>query len=124
MSRTTTLRGLIREQLRTLQGETYYRHSKVGAEYPFKTFVLESINFPDSTREDYDLTIDLWDRSPDQKAVEEIADQIEDLFNAANLPRPPIYTTFFRDGRFVIDDPDKTLHHIQLRFIVQLYEEE
>ena len=123
MSRTTALRGLIREQLRTVQGETYYRQSDKDAVYPYKTFMLESINFPDSTREDYDLTVDLWDRSPDLRRVEEMADQIEALFNVANLPRPPIYTTFFRDGRFVIDDPDKTLQHIQLRFIVQLYEE-
>ena len=85
---------------------------------------MESINFPDSTRDDFDLVIDIWDRSPDQKTVEEIADQIERLFNAATIPSPPIYPTFFRDGRNNVEDPDKNLHHIQLHFIVQLYEEE
>ena len=123
MSKTTTLRGLIREQLQTVQGETYHKTAIPNAAYPYKTFLLESINFADSTRDDFDLVIDIWDRSPDQKTVEEIADQIEALFNASNIPRPPIFPTFFRDGRNNLDDPDKELQHIQLHFIVQLYEE-
>lgn len=124
MSKTTALRGLISEQLQTVQGATYHKTAIPNATYPYKTYLLESINYLDSTRDDYDLVIDIWDRSPDQKAVEEIADQIEALFNVANLPRPPIYPTFFRDGRNNLEDPDKTLQHIQLHFIVQLYEED
>ena len=124
MSKTTLLRGLIREQLQTVPGETYHRRATADAVYPYKTYLLGSINFPDSTRDDFDLTIDIWDRSTDQKMVEEIADQIETLFNVANIPKPPIYSTFFRDGRSNLEDPDKNLHHIQLHFIVQLYEEE
>ena len=124
MSKTLALRGLIREQLQAVQGETYYKVADKDAAYPYKTYLLESINFQDSTRDDYDLVVDIWDRSPDQKTVEEIADQIEALFNASNIPRPPIFPTFFRDGRNNLDDPDKNLQHIQLHFIVQLYEEE
>ena len=124
MGKTTALRGLIREQLQTVPGTTYHKAASAKADYPYKTYVLESINFPDSTRDDYDLVIDIWDRSPDQKTVEEIADQIEQLFNVANLPKPPIYPTFFRDGRNNLEDPDKDLQHIQLHFIVQLYEED
>lgn len=123
MSKTTALRGLISEQLQTVQGATYHKTATPNAVYPYKTYLLESINFADSTRDDFDLVIDIWDRSPDQKTVEEIADQIETLFNASNLPNPPIFPTFFRDGRNNLDDPDKTLQHIQLHFIVQLYEE-
>lgn len=123
MSKTLLLRGLIREQLQTVPGVTYYKTADKDAAYPYKTYLLESINFPDGTRDDYDLVVDIWDRSPDQKMVEEIADQIETLFNVSNIPRPPIFPTFFRDGRNNLDDPDKTLQHIQLHFIVQLYEE-
>lgn len=123
MSKTGLLRVLISEQLRSVQGGTYHKTATPNAAYPYKTYLLESINFADSTRDDYDLVVDIWDRSPDQKTVEEIADQIERLFNVANIPRPPIYPTFFRDGRNNIDDPDKNLQHIQLHFIVQLYEE-
>lgn len=123
MNKTTALRGLISEQLRTVPGGTHHKSAAPDAAYPYKTYVLESINFPDSTRDDYNLVIDIWDRSPDQKVVEDIADQIERLFNVTNIPRPPIYSTFFRDGRNNLDDPDKDLQHIQLHFIVQLYEE-
>lgn len=123
MSKTLYLRGLIANQLRAVQGGTYHKKATDTAEYPYKVYTLRGINFPDSTRSDYDLTVDIWDRSPDTKAVEEIADQIETLFNAANIPSRPIYPTFFRDGRNTIDDPDKELQHLQLRFIVQLYEE-
>lgn len=123
MSKTTALRALIREQLQTVQGDTYHKKATPNAAYPYKTYRLGRINFADSTRDDYDLEVDIWDRSPDQKTVEEIADQIEALFNASNIPRPPIFPTFFRDGRNNLDDPDKELQHIQLHFIVQLYEE-
>ena len=123
MTKTQRLRGLIRAQLQTVEGMTYHRHAAREAVYPYKTYTLDGINYPDSTRDDYDLTVDIWDRSPDWKRAEEIADRIEALFNVANLPTPPIYPTFFRDGRHVIDDPDKDLQHIQLRFVVQLYEE-
>ena len=123
MSKTLYLRGLVANQLRAVQGGTYHKQATASAAYPYKTYALRGINFPDSTRNDYDLTVDIWDRSPDTKTVEEIADQIELLFNAANIPNHPIYPTFFRDGRDTVDDPDKELQHIQLHFIVQLYEE-
>lgn len=124
MSKTLLLRGLVADQLRTVPGGTYHKKATATATYPYKTYAVKGINFPDSTRDDYDLTVDIWDRSTDTKVAEEIADQIEKLFNAANVPRPPIFPTFFRDGRTPIDDPDKELQHLQLRFIVQLYEEE
>jgi hypothetical protein len=124
MSKTAALRKLTRAQLQTVQGETWYKRSTATVKYPYKTFLLENINSPDSTRDDYDLVIDIWDRSPDPKTVEELADQVERMFNAATIPQPPIYPTFFRDGRNYVEDPDKELQHIQLHFIVQLYEEE
>lgn len=123
MSRTTALRGLISEKLQTVPGATYHKTAIPNAVYPYKTYLLEGIDFADSTRDDYILVVDIWDRSPDQKTAEEIADQIETLFNVSNIPRPPIFPTFFRDGRNNIDDPDKNLQHIQLHFVVQLYEE-
>ena len=123
MSKTTTLRKLVREKLQTVPGESYHRTAPKDAAYPYKTFSLSSVSFPDSLRDDFELEVDIWGRANDWKAVEEIADQVEVLFNDANLPQPTIYPTFFRDNRYNLDDPDKTLQHIQLRFLVQLYEE-
>ena len=125
MNKTTSLRKLIVKQMQTVQGGTYHSSAPPDAEYPYKTFRLESGTFTDA-RDDLYLEVDIWDRNPtgDSKRAELVADQVEHLFTDANLPTPPIFPTFFRDARYYLDDPDKNLQHIQLRFLVQLYEEE
>ena len=123
MNKTIILRKLITEKLRTVAGGVYHRIAPKDATYPYKTFTLSSVSFVDA-RDDLELEVDIWDRSIDTKNVDDIADQIEALFADANLPTPPIYPTFFRDNRYTLDDPDKTLQHIQLRFMVQLYKED
>lgn len=123
MAKTKILRKLITEKLQTVEGGTYHRLAPNDAEYPYKTFKLSSVSFTDA-RDDHELEVDIWDRSLDPKTAEDIADQIEALFSDANLPAPPIYPTFFREGRQPVDDPDKNLQHILLRFLVQLYKEE
>lgn len=123
MSKTKLLRKQVKEQLQTVQGGTYHRKAPKDAAYPYKTFTLSSATFTDA-RDDMMLEIDIWDRSLDPKTAEDIADEIEALLGSANLPAPPIYPTFFRDNRYTLDDPDKNLQHIQLHFLVQLYEEE
>lgn len=120
MSKTATLRKLIREQLQTVEGQTYHNEASEEAAYPYKTFTLKSVSFMDA-RDDFELCVDIWHRG-DWKDAEEIADQIEKLFQNANLPQSTILPTFFRENRYNLEDPDKTLKHIQLRFSVQLYE--
>ena len=126
MSKTAALRKLVREELQTVQGETYHKKPSATAKYPYKVFRLSSVVFPDSTRDDLELEVDIWDRntSDDPKLAEEIADQIEALFNTAIKPQPPLFPAFFRENRYDLEDPDKTLQHIQLRFTVQLHETE
>ena len=123
MSKTKLLRKLVMEQLQTVQGETHHRIASSTTTYPYKTFTMTDVSFTDA-RDDLELEVDIWDRSIDPKMAEDIADQIEALFNDVDLPAPPIYTTFFRDARYTLDDPDKNLQHIRLRFLVQLYKEE
>ena len=120
MSKTATLRKLIREQLQNVEGQTYHNEASEEAVYPYKTFTLKSVSFMDA-RDDFELCVDIWHRG-DWKDAEEIADQIEKLFQNANLPQSTILPTFFRENRYNLEDPDKTLKHIQLRFSVQLYE--
>ena len=123
MSKTKLLRKLAMEQLQTVQGETYHQRAPNDATYPYKTFTLTDVLFTD-VRDDLEMEVEIWDRSLDPKTAEDIADQVEALFNDVNLPAPPIYPTFFRDARYTLDDPDKNLQHIRLRFLVQLYKEE
>lgn len=123
MAKTKELRKLITKQLKNISGGVYHRLAPKNAAYPYMTFRLNNVSFTDA-RDDYELEVDIWDRSQDLKTAEDIADQTERLFACVNLPTPPIYPTIFREGRNTLDDPDKTLQHIQLRFLVQLYEEE
>ena len=123
MNKTTILRKLITEKLLTVPGGVYHRLAPKDAAYPYKTFTLSSVAFVDA-RDDMEIEVDIWDRSLNSKTAEDIADQVEALFAGSNLPTPPIYPTFFRENRYTIDDPDKNLQHIQLRFLVQLYKEE
>lgn len=123
MGKTAELRKLVTSQLNKVQGNTHHKKAPDNEKYPYKTYVLKSVAFTDA-RDDYDLCIDIWDRNKSSKTVEEIADHIEKLLNNANLPQSTILPTFFRENRYVLEDPDKELQHIQLRFLVQLYETE
>ena len=91
MSKTAALRKLVKEQMQTVQGETYHRFAPPSASFPYKTFTLTDVSFLED-RDDITMEVDIWAR--DIKVAEEIADQVERLFAAANLPRPPIYPTF------------------------------
>ena len=124
MAKTKTLRKLITTKLQTVPGETYHKRASKEAAYPYKIFTLSSVAFPNIDRDDLELEIDLWARATDPKILEDIADQIEAMFNGQIYPDPPIYPAFYREARYDLDDPDKTLQHIQLRFLVQLHETE
>lgn len=126
MSKTAALRMLVKDMLQTVPGETYHKHPPANATYPYKTFRLSSVDFFTYDRDDLELEVDIWDHNPanDPKVVEGIADQIEVRFNSTIKPEPPLYPAFFRENRYDLDDPDKALQHIQLRFTVQLHETE
>lgn len=124
MSKTAALRLLIKSQLDTVQGETYHRRAEPNAKFPYKEYELSRADFGDSARDDIVLEVNVWDRAPDSKTVEEIADEIEALFNVANLPQETILPTFFRTGRQHVDDPDKDIQRIMLTFLIQLYTKE
>jgi hypothetical protein len=121
MSKTATLRKVVTEQLKATPGGTYHRLAPKDASFPYKTYTLKSVSFTDA-RDDFDLCVDVWDRSDDPKTAEEVADQVEKLFRSTNIPQDTILPTFFRENRYTLEDPDKTLQHIQLHFHVQLYE--
>ena len=121
MSKTANLRQLIVAQLNTTTGATYYRNAPDNAAYPYKTFELSRANLGDLARDDIDLCVDIWDHAADSKAVDLIADAIDELFNATNLPQDNILPTFFRDSRYTVDEDDKAIQHIQMHFTVQNY---
>ena len=122
MSKTAELRKLITKQLNTVSGGTYYKNAPNDAEFPYKTFSLSRVDFGNQHRDDIDLVIDIWDNAGDPKRVDEIADQIEAMFDDNNLPQKAILPTFFRENRYPVDDPDDDIQHVQLHFLVENYE--
>lgn len=122
MSKTIELRKVVTSQLATVTGQTYYMQAPSDAVYPYKTYTLSRVDLNDMTRDDYELTVDLWDKTADTKRLDEMADQIEEVFGGVNLPNDKILPTFFRSNRYPVEDPDKDIQHIQMTFLVESYE--
>lgn len=92
--------------------------------YPHITFQFDQINTGDLYRHDLSLIIDLYDKGTSTLVVEQMADDVEDMFNAKNLPQEGILPTFYLERRNVVMDEDKMIRHRQIEIIVQNYEEE
>lgn len=120
MSKTLALRKNIQTNINSIV-KSYYRKADKDKIYPHSVFDFENIDLGDINRDDLILIIDLWDYGNDTSNIEEIADQIEEMFNAANLPDEKVLPTFYRISRKPIDDPDKNLIRRQLKFQIQNY---
>lgn len=90
--------------------------------FPHIVFSFDTINLGDLSRKDLSLIIDIYDKSDSADLVEEIADDIEDMFNAKNLPQETILPTFYLENRRPVKDEDKKIRHRQIEIIVQNYE--
>ena len=120
MSKTNALRKIIYKNINSIV-KTYFRKADKENIYPHAVYDFENIDLGDISRDDLILIIDIWDKGNDTSNIEEIADQIEEMFNAANLPNEEVLPTFYRIGRKSIDDVDKTLMRRQLKFQIQNY---
>ena len=120
MNKTIALREIIHEKINTIIN-SYYRIADAKAGFPHAVYDFESIDLGDITRDDLILVVDLWDKGKDTSTLEEKADQIEAMFNAANFPGEEVLPTFYRISRKPIDDEDKTLMRRQLKFQIQNY---
>lgn len=120
MSKTKSLRRIIQKNIDAII-KSYYRHADKGAIFPHAVFDFESIDLLDINRDDLILIIDIWGKGNDTSEIEDLADQIEKMFNAANMPEEDVLPTFYRMSRKPIDDEDKSLIHRQLKFQIQNY---
>lgn len=119
--KTNSLRKIIQSKIESVV-TCYYRTADDKAKYPYAVYDFESIDLGDLYRDDLILIIDIWGKSKITTAIEDIADEIESIFNAANLPGEAVLPTFYRIRRKPVDDEDKTIIHRQLKFQVQNYE--
>ena len=120
MSKTNSLRKIIQSNIDSVVS-CYYRMADPGALYPHAVYDFENIDLGDINRDDLILIVDLWDRGNNTSRIDEMADQIETMFNAAHLPNEEVLPTFYRISRKPIDDEDKTIMRRQLKFQIQNY---
>ena len=121
MSKTEELRKVIAGVLSEACPRINYEVATDTETFPYLVYDLASIDLDKIERDDVILTIDVWDKNVSPVTVEEIADRIEDLLNAANLPTSTVLPTFFRISRTSIQDTDKSLKRRQLKFQIQNY---
>lgn len=124
MGKTADLKKLIKEQLDTLQGVTYYRRAPETAAFPYKVFSLQKVDTRTDARDDIDLCVDIWDKGLSPARVELIGDQVESLLDNVNLPQDTILPTIYRESRYTVDDADPTIQRVQLHFYINFYENE
>lgn len=130
MSRTNELRRLIFSMLSEQSFKEksgikgiYYELADEDAMFPHVVYEISSAMYTDMTRKDYSMIIDVYDRSDEATAAEDIADIIENMFDAKNLPQDKIYPTFFLEDRRTVQDEDKKIRHKQITIVIQNYEE-
>lgn len=121
MSKTNALREIIQSNINSIV-KSAYQNIDDKEDFPYAVYDFENIDLGDINRDDLILVIDIWGKGRDTSNIEEIADRIEKLFNAANLPNEEVLPTFYRISRKPIEDEDKTIIHRQLKFQVQNYD--
>lgn len=121
MSKTNLLREIIQSNLNTIV-KSAYREMPDKENFPYAVYDFETIDLGDINRDDLILTIDLWGIGKDTSVIEDLADSIEKLFSAANIPGEAVLPTFYRISRKPIDDEDKRIIRRQLKFQIQNYE--
>ncbi len=120
MNKTNALRKLIQGMINSIV-QCYYRIADEDHETEYAVYDFDTINLDDINRDDLILIIDIWGKGTDTSSIEDLTDQIEKMFNAANLPDDTILPTFYRISRQPVDDPDKTIIHRRLKFQIQNY---
>ena len=121
MGKTRAIRKFVSAYLAATDGKTYHRRAAANAVYPYKVYMLTRANLEDTAMDVYDLTVDIYDRGDNPGRVEDLADAIEEMFRYANLPQDTILPTIWRENRQWVEDDDKELQRLQLRFTIQLY---
>lgn len=124
--RTNELKKLIISRLKQL-GSGYdikgYYHNTADdhALYPHIVYRLRSSTLYDLNRHDYSMDIDVWFKGKSTSVIDDIMDDIEDLFHLENLPQDVTLPTFFLESRGTVEDQDKTIQHGVLLFTIQNY---
>lgn len=120
--RTNDLKKLIQTKLKTVTSLVYHEIADEKALYPHIVFGFDRIDLGDLSRQDYVLVIDVWDKGNSTTRVDDLADSVENLLQAENLPQENILPTFYLMDEHNVKDEDKAIKHKQIRFQIQNYD--
>ena len=120
--RTNDLKYLVQAKLKTLTANVYFKIANEKKLYPHIVFNFRRIDLGDLWRQDYILEIDIWDKQDSSLRVDDLADSVENLLQAENLPQTNVLPTFYLIDRQDIPDEDKEIKHIRVQFQIQNYE--
>ena len=120
--RTNDLKYLVQSKLETLTANVYHEIANEKKLYPHIVFEFRRIDLGDLWRQDYILEVDIWDKQDSSQRVDNLADQVENLLQAENLPQNNVLPTFYLIDRQNIPDEDKEIKHRRVQFQIQNYE--
>ena len=120
--RTNDLKYLVQSKLKTLTANVYYEIANEKKMFPHIVFNFRRIDLGDLWRQDYILEVDIWDKMDSSLQVDDLADQVENLLQAENLPQDNVLPTFYLIDRQNIPDENKEIKHQRVQFQIQNYE--
>ena len=120
--RTNDLKYLVQAKLKTLTANVYFEIANEKVLYPHIVFNFRRIDLGDLWRQDYILEIDIWNKQDSSLRVDDLADSVENLLQAENLPQDNVLPTFYLIDRQNIPDENKEIKHRRVQFQIQNYE--
>ena len=118
-------RFLIQDRLNAIKTEygikeISYNVAKKDQLFPHIVYDFTDITPTDMGRTDILLDIHIWGK--DQFVCLEIMDAVRDLLMFWNYPTQTILPTFYEMSGGSVEDPDKSIVHLVLRYQVQVFE--
>lgn len=120
--RTNDLKLLVQSKLKTVAANVYHEIANEKALYPHIVFNFRRLDLNDLSRQDYILEVDIWDRGDSSQRVDNLADSVENLLQAENLPQTNVLPTFYLIDRNNLPDENKEIKHRRIQFQIQNYE--
>lgn len=124
LNRTLALRTVVVEQLATVMPEgskIYYQQAQKEHPKIYAVYTLDMIDLLDG-RMAYELEINVMDYGTDTSTVEDLADNIQTLFNTKVVINDDIGVYFYADRRNAVEEEDRNILRRRLTFSTYLYE--
>ena len=114
------LRKLVKSKLLEVCPNVYYRLADDKNMYPHITFIFGKTRKYDVARNDVTMDVDIWTKS--ESEAQDMADEVESMFNSLNDPQEEFLPTFFVEGIKEIEDADKSIKRVSVEVTIQNYE--